>query len=112
MNEEKLRIADQADELKKEAQVNLGDRILAVKRGRLSSPEPERCTAALDDAAREEADSTGPDQIVSIPLTDQPPNGEILDDQGNREHHGCDQIEVNESKMSQNIMMFDILWLV
>ncbi|HBW84488.1 MAG TPA: hypothetical protein DEF79_10665 [Gammaproteobacteria bacterium] len=58
-----------------------------------------------------EADSTEPGQIVSRALTDQPPDGKILDDQGNREHDGCDQIEINESKMSLNIMIFDILWL-
>ena len=89
----------------------MGGRVLAVKRGWLSSPEPECCTEALDDATREEADSTEPGQTVSISLTDHPPGGETRDDQGNQEHHGCDQMALNGSKISHNIMIFDILWL-
>ena len=84
------------------------DRVFAVKRCRLSSPEPKRSSTSGDDETREKAEGAEPGEIVGILLTDLPPDGEILNDQGPCEHHRSNQVKVPKEYISHGYIILDI----
>ena len=46
--------------------------------------------------------------MVGILLTDLPPDGQILDDQGSCEHHRCDQMKGPKENISHEYIILDI----